>query len=109
MKYALYLFLFTLAHYPSEEVTYQLIYPNDCGEQFMTIVQSDVFYYGKVKPLSTSDTASYIYFISKGTTKKSIENEENSLTFYYFQYSQTPLKPEDLDGSKSTTKGTRNL
>lgn len=101
IKYLIYsavLFSVTLT---SEKIEYKLINPSDAGEQYLTIIDSDVFYHGKVHIISPDSTKnSLVYFLSKAVNKRPDQNGINSMMFYNFQYSNEVLKVSDFDSSK---------
>ncbi|WP_298510075.1 hypothetical protein [uncultured Kordia sp.] len=84
-----------------ERIEYRLTHPDDAGEQYLTIIESDVYYHGKAHKISTDSTkTSFTYFLSKAVNKGPDQNGIDNLVFYDFQYSDELLEVTDFDSSK---------
>lgn len=112
IRYLTYLSLILVActnkNVPSDqkELTYKLVDPTDAGEQYLTIIDSNIYYHGKAKEINTgSDSISTIYFISKAVNKGSDNNGTDNLFFYDFQQSKTPLTIDDIDTTNFNNNG----
>lgn len=79
--------------------------PADSGEQYLTAVDSDIYYHGKVNQISSdSMVISMISFLSKAVNKGPNQNGIDNLMFYDFQYSDKLLNTSDFDSSKFNSR-----
>lgn len=79
--------------------------PNDSGEQYLTVIDSIVFYHGKVSTISFDSTErSSIYFLSKTINRGANKNGTDNMMFYDFQYSNELINISDFDSSKFNVK-----
>ncbi len=89
-----------------ESIEYKLISPNENGEQYLTIIDSVVYYHGKVKTLTLDSTeSSSIYFLSKTINLGPNQNGNANMMFYDFQYSEELLNISDFESSTFNDRG----
>ena len=104
MRYFLtFTFIVIISCSNDSRIRYELVHPIYSGEQYLTIIDSNIFYHGKAKEIKLIDSEdiSFLYFISKEINKRKDKNEIN-ISFYNFQYSPKPLKISNWDSLEYT-------
>ncbi len=91
----------------NKEIKYRIDAPSDVGEQYLAIIDTDIYYYGKVRDIKLveSKNTSFIYFVSKAINNGSDRNGIDNLSFYDFQHSEKPIGIMDWDSTKFDKKG----
>ncbi|MEM7104901.1 MAG: hypothetical protein AAF502_17325 [Bacteroidota bacterium] len=106
MKIVLFSIILFFSRSSEELQTYQLVTPDNSGEQFIAVSNSTLYYYGKVKKIALSNQArpEYIHFLSR--SEATSDNAGGNLWMMRnFQVSETPLRTTDWDKTQFIEPG----